>query len=277
MRPQRSTDRLTVVVGTSRSPGQRADVAQRRGVGDARAGRRWCRRARGSRRPPGPSAPRAWERSCRQASTRSPCPAPSLTMAGRSGMGAMLATSSRASRVGRAATLVTGPGVGGVAHVADDGDDERRELALPAAGRADVERVRRRRRTPRGRVAACVVDARAPSVRYAASTPDAVDQIPDCSRESVATMPASRSVAGASSPAPEARISRAGAPLWRSIQWRTSRMDSSSIAAAWSRVERSAPARSVQWCSPVRDAAQAARTDHRVGRHDGGVPTRRPW
>ena len=45
-----------------------------------------------------------------------------------------------------------------------------------------------------------MVDASAPFVRYAARTPEAVDQIPDCSRESVATIPASRSVAGASAP-----------------------------------------------------------------------------
>ena len=40
-----------------------------------------------------------------------------------------------------------------------------------------------------------VVDANADSVRYALSTPEAVDQIPLCSRESVSVMPTSRSCA----------------------------------------------------------------------------------
>ena len=77
--------------------------------------------------------------------------------------------------------------------------------------------------------------------------------MPDCSLGSVAAIPASRSVAGASSPAPAARISSAGAPSWRSIQWSTSGMESPSSAAAWTKVDRRAPARSLQWCSPERD------------------------
>ncbi len=129
-------------------------------------------------------------------------------------MGAMLATSSSASSVGGPVeTVGARPCVDGLAHVADEGDDERRELALPAPRRADVERVRSARRTSRDRGAAPFVDAMAPLVRYAARTPEAVDQIPDCSRESVAAMPASKSVAGASAPVVVARISRAGAAV----------------------------------------------------------------
>ena len=47
-----------------------------------------------------PQRARAWERSWRHARVKSPCPAPSLTIVGRSGMGAMLATSSSAKRTG---------------------------------------------------------------------------------------------------------------------------------------------------------------------------------
>ncbi len=79
--------------------GERTEVAQRRGVRDAgqHDGRAEQREESVGRLAP---SVRAWERSCRHASTKRPWPAPSLTMAGRSGMGAMLATSSRASRVG---------------------------------------------------------------------------------------------------------------------------------------------------------------------------------
>ena len=89
-----------------------------------------------------PQRTRAWERSWRQASTRSPCPAPSLTIAGRSGIGAMLATSSRARSVGGPGTPVAGSCIGGVADVADRRHHERRELLLAPARRADVQGVR---------------------------------------------------------------------------------------------------------------------------------------
>ena len=153
---------------------------------------------------------------------------------------------------GRPVVPVAGPGVGGVAHVADDRHDERSELALPPPGGAHVEGVGPGTEGLRCPVARLVWMRAQPSVRYAATTPDAVDQIPDCSRESVATIPASRSVAGLSSPLREARISRAGAALWRSIHLRTSRMERFSWAAAWSSVESNAPARSVQCWSPAR-------------------------
>ena len=102
-----------------------------------------------------PQRARACERSCRQARTRSPCPAPSLTMAGRSGMGAMLATSSRASRVGGLPHPVAGTGVGRVADVAHDRHDERCELPLSASRRADVEGVRAAAERRRDRAAVC--------------------------------------------------------------------------------------------------------------------------
>ena len=98
------------------------------------------------------------------------------------------------------------------------------------------------------------VDSRAAPVRYAESTPDAVDQIPDCSHESVVAIPDRRSVAGEPAPVRSSRISSASAPLWRSIQPRTSLMLRPSSAAACSRVESSAPARSAQCWSPVRTA-----------------------
>ena len=62
-----------------------------------------------------PHRPRAWERSWRQARVRSPWPPPSLTTAGRSGIGAMLATSSRASTTGAARAPAPGPGPDGAA------------------------------------------------------------------------------------------------------------------------------------------------------------------
>ena len=90
-----------------------------------------------------PQRARACERSCRHARTRSPCPPPSLTMAGRSGRGAMLATSSRARSVG-------GPARSSRARVRrwhrarrrGSADHQGGELALVASGGADVERVR---------------------------------------------------------------------------------------------------------------------------------------
>ena len=130
------------------------------------------------------------------------------------------------------------------------------------------------------------VDFNAASDLYAARTPDAVDQIPDCSRESVPTMPANRSVAMASSPIVCERMCNGVAPSCRSIQRTTFLIGSDSRAAAWRRGASSAPALSVQWCSPVcpvrvplRDAATIASAvwtaaSHRPAVVSGDQPTR---
>ena len=88
-------------------------------------------------------------------------------------------------------------------------------------------------------------------------TPDAVDQIPDCSRSSVLRMPARRSVGTASSPRRAPRVSSAGTPSWRSTQWSTLRIETPSSDAACSNGASSAAARSVQWASaPVPTAPE---------------------
>ena len=100
IRPHRPTERPMVVVATSRSP---ASALMSRSV-DVSAIPRSTTVVPKRERNPSADCPQrllACERSWRHASTRSPCPAPSLTMEVRSGMGAMLATSSSASRVGR--------------------------------------------------------------------------------------------------------------------------------------------------------------------------------
>ena len=145
--------------------GEGADVAQRRRVRDARAGRRSCRTATGSRPPPGPSAPRAWERSCRQASTSRPWPAPSLTMAGEVGDGGDVGHLVEREQGGWAADLVAGPGVGGIAHVADGSPPRAGRIGAGAVLSSRCRGCWCRRRTPRSRAAVCAVDARAPSVR----------------------------------------------------------------------------------------------------------------
>ena len=73
--------------------------------------------------------PRAWERSCRHTITRRPCPAPSLSMAGRSvrsDVGNFIEHEQR----GRRSLTVPFPVIGGIAHVADGCNHERCELVL---------------------------------------------------------------------------------------------------------------------------------------------------
>ena len=89
------------------------------------------------------------------------------------------------------------------------------------------------------------IEASADPDRYAARTPDVVDQMPDCSRSSVARMPANTSLATRSAPrSPSVR--RAGAPSWRSTQESTSRIERRSRAALCKIGAKSDVARSVQ-------------------------------
>src|SRR5665213_1811047 len=87
-----------------------------------------------------------------------------------------------------------------------------------------------------------MAERNAASERYAARTPEAVDQIPDSSRGSVARIPARRSRAV---PVPSRALS-GELPSRRLIQPRTVAASAPLSAAAW-RGARRASARSVQW------------------------------
>ena len=140
IKPQRSAVRVIDVEATSCSPA--SALTSRSVLVSAMPGRTTVVPKR--ERKPSAAAPqrlRAWERSWRHASTSKPCPPPSLTMAGRSGTGAMLATSSRANSVGDDLPPFLRAGVDGVADLAEGGHDERGELPLVASRGTDVEGV----------------------------------------------------------------------------------------------------------------------------------------
>jgi hypothetical protein len=89
-----------------------------------------------------------------------------------------------------------------------------------------------------------VVDANADSVRYALSTPEAVDQIPLCSRESVSVMPTSRSCARYDAARPSSVMNSEACLLFTAFT--ISAIERSMSAPAWNSVASSAPARSFQ-------------------------------
>ena len=99
MRPHGPTERLTEVVATSWSP---ASALTSLSVAVSAIPGSTTVVPKSERNPPAavPHRLRACERSCRHANVSSPCPPPSLTIGTRSGMGAMLATSSSARSVG---------------------------------------------------------------------------------------------------------------------------------------------------------------------------------
>ena len=274
MRPQRSTDRLSVVDVTSRWP---ASALMSRSVAVSAMPGSTTVVPKSERNPSaaGPHRPPRLGEVLQAGQDQEALPAALADHGGQVGdrrdVGHLVEREER----GRPGVPSARPVVGGVSHVTDGRDDERRELALPPSRRAEIEGVRAAQNVSKSK-RWDAVDAIAASVRYAASTPDAVDQIPDCSRESVATMPGEQIGRRSVLARAVRRGSRGRGPVVA--------IDPSQdvvhrqffrAAAAWRRVESNAPARSVQWCSARPYARRPAGTDHRVGRHHRGVPIAR--
>ena len=103
-----------------------------------------------SDRKPSAAAPhrvRAWDRSCRQAKVSTPCPPPSLTMAGRSGMGRDVGHLVEGEGDRHPGTDHS-PGVGGGADVGQEAHHEGGGHGLMAARGAHIEGGRGSRRRP---------------------------------------------------------------------------------------------------------------------------------
>ncbi len=132
-RPQRSTDRLTVVVATSRSP---ASALMSRSVAVSAMPRRTTVVPKSERNPSAAASPAdAGLGEVLQAGQHQEPLARALADHGREiGDGGDVGDLVESEQGGRAGVPVAGPDVGGIAHVAHDGHHERRELTLPPTG-----------------------------------------------------------------------------------------------------------------------------------------------
>ena len=117
-----------------------------------------------------------------------------------------------------------------------------------------------------------------PAVRYAASTPDAVDQMPDCSRASVATMPGEQ--IGGGLIVPRVRIEelegRAAVVTVDPAQHVPHRVLSQrgGVRSGSTAARRRARSNGVR---PLRQAVEPRGTDHGVRGHDRRVPRSSRW
>ncbi len=140
MRPQRSTAWLIVVAADLLVTCEGADVAQRRRVRNAAEDDGRPEQRQEAVRRLAPAGP-AWERSCRQASTRRPWRAPSLTRDTKVGERGDVGHLVERQESGGTAVPVAGQGVGGIADVADGRHHHPRELLLAPSCGTDVEGV----------------------------------------------------------------------------------------------------------------------------------------
>ncbi len=122
-------------------PGQCADVAQRRGVRDPPQDHGGPEEREEPVRCRTPAAARLGE-VLEAGQHEEPLPGPLADHGGEVGQGRDVGHFVEGEKRGWAAALVAGPGVGGVAHVADGCHHEGSELPLPTSGRTDVQRVR---------------------------------------------------------------------------------------------------------------------------------------
>ncbi len=141
MRPQRPTERLTVVVTVSRSPGERVDVAQRGPVGDAPQDDRGPEEGEepvGRGTPAGPGLGEVLE----AGEHEEPLPGALADHPGEVGDRGNVGHLVEREERGRARAPVASTRIGSVADVADRRHHERCELLLPAPRGADVQGVR---------------------------------------------------------------------------------------------------------------------------------------